>query len=208
MRLKFFEIAIKSESKIDTSLLERVAETAARSGQASSLLAAVNHPDSAFRLRVLGLADKHGVDVSESLRDAANKALSNQDSSEKEQLAALELIHHASPSVIESSVKRLMKPATSSEFRVKVINAVLAKESKIAAKVLMSYLPRTTPRLASVMIEELLAYNETTKELLKTHPNISLSELQMYRLLNHEDSEIRRLAQSISNNRNIDLKSK
>ena len=151
------------------------------------------------------IRDRHGVDVSESLCDAANKALSNQDSSEKEQLAALELIHHASPSVIESSVKRLMKPATSSDFRVKVINAVLAKESKIAAKVLMSYLPRTTPRLASVMIEELLAYNETTKELLKTHPNISLSELQMYRLLNHEDSEIRGLANSLSNNGNIDL---
>ena len=148
-------------------MLERVAETAARSGQASSLLAAVNHPDSAFRLRVLGLADKHGVDVSESLRDAANKALSNNGASEKEQLAALELIHHASPSVIESAVKRLMKPSTSSDFRVKVINAVLKKESKIGAKVLMDHLPRTTPRLASVMIEELLAYNETTKKLLK-----------------------------------------
>ena len=205
---KFFEIAIQSESKIDAALLERVAETAARSGQASSLLAAVNHPDSAFRLRVLGLADKHGVDVSESLRDAANNALSNNGASEKEQLAALELIHHASPSVIESAVKRLMKPSTSSDFRVKVINAVLKKESKIGAKVLMDHLPRTTPRLASVMIEELLAYNETTKKLLKNHPNISLSELQMYRLVNHEDNEIRGLANSLSSNRNVDLEGK
>ena len=72
----------------------------------------------------------------------------------------------------------------------------------------MSHLPRTTPRLASVMIEELLAYNETTKELLKNHPNISLSELQMYRLVNHEDSEIRGLANSLSNNGNIDLEDK
>lgn len=205
---KFFEIAIQSESKIDTSLLERVAETAARSGQASSLLAAVNHPDSAFRLRVLGLADKHGVDVSESLREAANKALSNQDASEKEQLAALELIQHASPLVVESAVNRLMRPATSSDFRVQVINAVLAKESKMGAKVLMSYLPRMTPRLASVMVEELLVYNDTTKELLKNHPNISLSELQMYRLLNHDDSEIRGLANSLSNKGDINFKDK
>ena len=98
----------------------------------------------------MGLADKHGVDVSESLRDAANKALSNQDASEKERLAALELIQHASPSVVESAVNRLMRAAKSSDFRVKVINAVLAKESKMGAKVLMRHLPRMTPRLASV----------------------------------------------------------
>ena len=204
----FFKLAIKEKSKVNSSLLERVAETAARSGQASSLLVAVNHPDSAFRLRILGLADKHGVDVSGSLRDAADRALLDKTASKKEQLAALELIHHASPSVVESAVKRLMEPASSSEFRVKVINAVLSKESPVAAKVLIDHLPRTTPRLASIIVEELLAYNKTTKELLKTIPNISLSELQVYRLLNHDDSEIRALANSLSNASHVDPEGK
>jgi putative membrane-bound dehydrogenase-like protein len=194
----FFELAIKERSKMDASILEQAAQTAARSGDAKLLVAAVDYPDPALRLRILSLAAKNGVDVSGSFRAIADEALSVPDASERQRLAALQLIGYASPDVVESGVKNFLSPTRNPDFQAQAIKAALAQVNVKVAKQLIEYLPRSTPRIASLITEALLAHPETTKQLLSSNTKAQFSALQMYRLLNHEESEIRNLTQSLS----------
>ena len=183
---------------MDASILEQAAQTAARSGDAKLLVAAVDYPDPALRLRILSLAAKNGVDVSGSLRAIADEALSAPDASERQRLAALQLIGYASPDVVESGVKNFLSPTRNPDFQAQAIKAALAQVNVVVAKQLIEYLPRSTPRIASLITEALLAHPETTKQLLSSNTKAQFSALQMYRLLNHEESEIRKLTQSLS----------
>ena len=114
---KFFELAIKEHSKMDASILEQAAQTAARTGDAKLLVAAVDYPDPALRLRILSLAAKNGVNVSGSLRAIADEALSAPKSSERKRLAALQLISYASPDVVKSGIKNFLSPLQNPDFQ-------------------------------------------------------------------------------------------
>jgi len=204
----FFELAIKKHTKIDTSILEQAAQTAARSGAAKSLLAAVDHPDPALRLRILSLAAKNGVDVSGSLRAIADESISDTDASEEQRLAALQLISYASPDVVKSGVQKFLSPTQNPDFQAQAIRASLAQANAIVAEQLIEYLPRSTPLIATLITEAILAHPETIKQLLSSGTKVQFSALQMYRLLNHEESEIRKLTQSLSFKSDNELKEK
>ncbi|MCP4798392.1 MAG: hypothetical protein GY893_00410, partial [bacterium] len=192
----FFFFFIKKQSKIGTSILEQVAQTAARSGAAKSLLAAIDHPDPALRLRSLSLAAKNGIDVSDSLRSIADESISDFDSSDEQRLAALQLISYASPDVVKSGVQKFLSPTQNPEFQAQAIRVSLAQANKVVAEQLIEHLPRSTPRIAMLITEALLAHSETIKQLLSSNTKVQFSALQMYRLRNHEESEVRKLTQS------------
>ena len=194
----FFELAIKEHSKMDPSILEQVAQTAARTGDANLLVAAVDHPDPALRLRILSLAAKNGVNVSGSLRAIADEALSAPKSSERERLASLQLISYASADVVKSGIKNFLSPLQNPDFQAQAIKIVLAQENEVVAEQLIDHLSRSTPLITSLITEALFAHPKTIKQLLSSSHKLQFSELQMHRLINHEDSEIRKLAESLS----------
>jgi putative membrane-bound dehydrogenase-like protein len=194
----FLKCALLEQHTIAVSILERAAETAARTGDAAALLAAADHPDPALRLRLLGLAARHGGGAPDSLRTAADQALSADKQSDPERLAALPLLAYASEAVVQSAMKRLLSPNENPDFQAKAINTAMSAAQAQVAAPLMAHLPRATPRLASVIVEALMSRSGTTKQLLSAGHRVSFSTLQRHRLRHHDDPEIRRLSEALS----------
>lgn len=200
---RFLALLLQEDPNAPTGLIERATETAVRSGDQKAvgevMAALASHPDESLRLRLLALAARHGLDKSPSLQAAADAALQAVlvgEQSVARRLAALRLAPYASPDRLQAAIAVVMDPLNDPEFQQQAIQEVTLAASEPVTEVLIAGIPRMTPRAVSLVTNALLANDATTRQLLDARKLTagSYSSLQRFRLLNHGDPVIRKMA--------------
>lgn len=200
---KLLAVLLKKFPDAPASIVERATETAVRSGDqraVQEVMGALSaHSDEALRLRLLALAAKHGLDKSPELRAAANGALASlteKNQSVAKRLAALRLAPYASSAALQSAVAVVIDPLNDPDFQEQALRELTNASSPEVAAILIKSISKMGPRSVAVVTESLLANEITTRQLLESGALTagSFSSLQRYRLVNHTNPEVEKLA--------------
>lgn len=195
----FLNALANQQQGASAGLIEQAAGTAVAVGDQSATQALLklisDSPDATLRLRLIELATKGKLAAPEVLGRAVAAAFTGA-SDERERLAALRLIAYADEQTRETALARVFATTESPDFQEQAVRALLAEPHDAVAGRLIAELSQATPRLAAAIVEALLGHNPTTKSLLNAEAvtPATFSQLQRYRLLQHDDADLRAAA--------------
>ena len=183
-------------------MIEQAVVTALATGDESAIPAVIglisNHPDPALRVRLLELAAEHGFADPAKLGAIVAGSFATA-SGDAERLAALRLISFADAATKDAAVAQVFATGQSPEYQELAVRAILAKPDAELAGRLIAQVPRSTPRLASGIVNALLSDDATALQYLESEAASAsaVSQIQRFRLLNHGDDQLRAAAERL-----------